>query len=185
MLNNLAPWYCLIEVYRWGLIVALIIATAFLPFVVTVYAITGEINARKQVLQQSWTFYFYFSSFRFRTEHSERRTGKKWSSLNKMAVIHHDSIFLCRYWAPLWSLGALRLTCTLLCTDTILLSKPAVLLGIWRWSVLNKYKKACGLILILFFKGQYTKVPPRVTFVVQSTGAVVVCDSKFFSLRIY
>jgi hypothetical protein len=27
-----------------------------------------------------------------------------------------------------------------------------------------------------FLKGQYTKVPPRVTFVVQSAGAVIVCD---------
>ena len=44
------------EVHRWGLIVSLIIAAVFLPFVVTVYAITGEINARKQVLQQILTF---------------------------------------------------------------------------------------------------------------------------------
>ena len=32
--------------YRWGLIVALIISAIFLPFVVTVYAITGEIITR-------------------------------------------------------------------------------------------------------------------------------------------
>lgn len=44
MLNNLALRDCLDEVYRWGLIVALITSTVFLPFVVTVYAITGEIN---------------------------------------------------------------------------------------------------------------------------------------------
>ena len=60
--NNLALYYCLNEVYRWGLIVALLIATVFLPFVVMVHAITSKINARKQVLQQSLKIPFYLPS---------------------------------------------------------------------------------------------------------------------------
>ena len=50
---NLLVCYCLNEVFRWGFIVALIVATVFLPFVVTVYAITGEINAGKQVCSKA------------------------------------------------------------------------------------------------------------------------------------
>jgi hypothetical protein len=42
ILNNFVLCYCLNEVYRWGLIVALLTATVALPFVVTIYAITGE-----------------------------------------------------------------------------------------------------------------------------------------------
>ena len=59
---------------RWGLIVALIISAVFLPFVVTVYAITGERG--KHVFFLFFGSYMFCACYRFRTEHPEPCTGK-------------------------------------------------------------------------------------------------------------
>ena len=65
ILLALCYYYCLNKVYRWGLIVALIVSTVFLPFVVTVYAITGENKHKETRFAAMLNIFFSFLFFSF------------------------------------------------------------------------------------------------------------------------
>ena len=104
----------------WGLIVALIICTIFLPFVVTVYAITGFVPDIQSLVQM---------------------------------------------------LGAVMIP-----------GSPQANMYFTLYGY-NTLSQARGIIRDLKM-GQYTKLPPRVTFTVQAVGAVVVRFISVFFLKI-
>uniref|UniRef100_A0A8H7XV56 Peptide transporter MTD1 n=1 Tax=Psilocybe cubensis TaxID=181762 RepID=A0A8H7XV56_PSICU len=111
-------WY--IAIFVWGLIVSLLIAAIFLPFVVTVYAITGFVPNMQNLVQ---------------------------------------------------ILGAAMIP-----------GSPQTNMYFTLYGF-NTVDQARGLIRDLKM-GQYTKLPPRVTFVVQSIGAIVGGLLNFIIMKI-
>ncbi|KAF7341740.1 Oligopeptide transporter 3 [Mycena sanguinolenta] len=115
----------------WGLIVGILISAIFLPFVVTVYAITGFNTSMQnlvQILGASMMPGFHLVSPRQTIQHLPTRTS--------LCQVHR------------------RQTC-----------KYFTLYGF------NTLQQALALVQDL--KMQYTKLPPRATFAVQSLGSVV------------